>query len=89
MIDTSLIKLDSQVVSENLKLKNYKLDIKTFNVLEADRKKYQTETEDLQASRNLLSKEYGLLKKNGKEDTSLTRELKRLKQTWRFAQRNY
>ena len=79
MIDTSLIKSDPQTVSENLKLKNYKLDLKSFDLIEADRKKYQIETEELQASRNLLSKEFGLLKKDGNEDTSLNQKIEKVK----------
>ena len=79
MIDTSLIKSDPQTVSENLKLKNYKLDLKSFDLIEADRKKYQIETEELQASRNLLSKEFGLLKKDGNEDTSLNQKIAKVK----------
>ena len=79
MIDTTLIKSDPQTVSENLKLKNYKLDLKTFDAIEADRKKYQIETEELQANRNVLSKEYGLLKKNGEEDASLNKKIKKVK----------
>jgi len=71
MIDTNLIKADPARVAESLKLKKYELDIKAFESLEGNRKTYQTETEDLQATRNSLSKEYGHLKKEGKEDESL------------------
>ena len=47
MIDTNLLKSDPQVVAEKLKFKNYDLDISAFEILESDRKKFQTETEDL------------------------------------------
>ena len=67
MIDTNLIKANSKDISERLKLRNYSFDEDLFANLEAQRKKYQTETEDLQAKRNTLSKEYGLLKKEGKD----------------------
>jgi seryl-tRNA synthetase len=66
MIDTNLIKANSKDISKRLKLRNYSFDEDLFANLEAQRKKYQTETEDLQAKRNTLSKEYGLLKKRAR-----------------------
>lgn len=79
MIDTHLIKADPAKVAESLKLKKYELDIKAFESLEGLRKTYQTETEDLQATRNSLSKEYGHLKKEGKEDESLNLRIAKTK----------
>ena len=79
MIDTNLIKANSKDISERLKLRNYSFDEDLFANLEAQRKKYQTETEDLQAKRNTLSKEYGLLKKEGKDDTALSKNIESIK----------
>ena len=79
MIDTNLIKANSKDISERLKLRNYSFDEDLFTNLEAQRKKYQTETEDLQAKRNTLSKEYGLLKKEGKDDTALSKNIESIK----------
>ena len=79
MIDTNLIKANSKDISERLKLRNYSFDEDLFVNLEAQRKKYQTETEDLQAKRNTLSKEYGLLKKEGKDDTTLSKNIESIK----------
>ena len=79
MIDTNRLKLEPEKILEELKLKNYSLDLQKFQVLEADRKIYQIETEELQASRNLLSKEYGLLKKEGKEDDTLNAKIEQIK----------
>ena len=79
MIDTNLIKADPIRVAESLKLKKYELDIKAFESLEGSRKTVQTETEDLQATRNSLSKEYGQLKKEGKEDESLSLKIAQTK----------
>ena len=70
MIDLNLLKADSSIVAKVLKQKNYVLDVSLFEILETERKKYQTQTEDLQAQRNALSKEYGMLKKAGKEDST-------------------
>ena len=75
MIDTNILKEGSKPVTEKLKLKNYNLDIELFDSLEADRKKLQTESEDLQAQRNSFSKNYGILKKEGKDDESLRKKI--------------
>lgn len=79
MIDINLIKDNSQAITEKLKLRNYDFDLDLFNSLEAKRKKYQTRTEDLQAQRNTLSKKYGLLKQDGKEDLALSKSIESIK----------
>ena len=79
MIDINLIKADSLKVSDSLKSKKYELDIKTFEELEINRKAAQIQTEALQAKRNALSKDYGLLKKEGKDDASLNQEINEVK----------
>jgi seryl-tRNA synthetase len=79
MIDTNLIKDDPQAIVKNLDSRNYNFDINLFESLEAKRKKFQTETEELQAKRNTLSKEYGLLKKEGKDDPALNTKIETIK----------
>jgi seryl-tRNA synthetase len=79
MIDLNLLKADSSIVTKVLKQKNYVLDVSSFEILETERKKYQTQTEDLQAQRNALSKEYGMLKKAGKEDSTLSQKIDAIK----------
>jgi len=75
MIDAYLIKNNSQIVIENLKSRNYDLDYELYESLESDRKKYQTETENLQAKRKTLSQEFGILKKEGKDDPELSKNI--------------
>ena len=79
MIDTNLIKTDPVKVSASLKSKKYELDLKTFEELEVKRKAAQIKTEDLQANRNSLSKEYGFIKKQGKDDVSLNQKINEVK----------
>ena len=79
MIDLNLLKADPKIVAKQLNLKNYALNVSSFETLEADRKKFQTQTEDLQAQRNALSKEYGMLKKEGKEDPILGQKIDSVK----------
>ena len=79
MIDTNLIKADSVTVSDSLKSKNYELDLTIFEELEVNRKAVQIKTEALQAKRNSLSKDYGLLKKEGKDDAALNQQITEVK----------
>ena len=79
MIDTNLIKDDPKAVVKNLGLRNYIFDIDEYEGLEVNRKKFQTETEDLQSQRNYLSKEYGLLIKEGKADPALNTKIETIK----------
>ena len=79
MIDTNLLKSDPKKIAKQLISRNYQLDIQQYESLEKKRKKHQTETEELQAKRNLLSKEYGALKKEGTEDKTLNKKIEILK----------
>jgi seryl-tRNA synthetase len=79
MIDLNLLKNDPEAIFERLKSKNYILNVSAYEQLEAERKKFQTQTEDLQAQRNSLSKEYGLLKKEGKDDQTLNKKIDSIK----------
>lgn len=66
MLDIQLLRNDIGVVSERLATRGYTLDIAAFQQLEAERKSLQTRTQDLQASRNSLSKQIGVLKGKGR-----------------------
>ena len=79
MIDTNLLKDNPQRVLKTLKSRNYDFNVESYESLEAQRKTHQTETEDLQAKRNSLSKEYGLLKKEGKDDPALNSKIETIK----------
>ena len=79
MIDTNFIKDNPKLVFDKLKLRNYNFNIDLFEACEAKRKKYQTETEDLQARRKTLSKEYGMLKKDGKDDLAIKKKIESTK----------
>ena len=79
MIDTNLIKTDSASVADSLASKKYELDLNIFEDLEVNRKATQIKTEALQAKRNALSKDYGLLKKEGKDDAALNQQITEVK----------
>ncbi len=69
MLDIQLLRKDLNAVSQRLAQRGYSLDVELFNRLEGARKQLQTNTEELQAKRNTLSKQIGQLKGKG-EDTS-------------------
>ncbi len=79
MIDTNFIKSDPHKISAALKSKKYDLNIEAFESLELNRKNVQMQTEDLQAQRNALSKEYGLLRQEGKDDEALNAKIEATK----------
>ena len=69
MIDIQLLRKDIQNVADRLATRKFKLDVEAFQVLEAERRQIQVQTEELQGRRNSLSKQIGILKGKG-EDTS-------------------
>jgi len=69
MLDAQLLRSQLAYVQERLALRGYTLDVTRFQALEEERKRIQTDTQDLQAKRNAASKQIGQLKAKG-EDTS-------------------
>ncbi len=70
MIDINLLRHDLPTVVERLQMRKTPqpfFDVDAFRALEAERKRIQVETEDLQASRNRLSKEIGGMKARGED----------------------
>ena len=62
MLDIQLLRNNIDAVSDRLATRGYTLDTATFQKLESERKTLQTCTQELQASRNSLSKQIGQLK---------------------------
>ncbi|WP_157270938.1 serine--tRNA ligase [Azohydromonas aeria] len=72
MLDISLLRRDLDAVVARLETRKSPqpfLDVERFRALEAERKRIQSATEELQAKRNALSKRIGQLKGKG-EDTA-------------------
>ena len=72
MLDITLLRRDLAAVVARLETRKQPqpfLDVERFTALEAERKRIQTRTEELQAQRNALSKQIGMLKGKG-EDAS-------------------
>ncbi len=69
MLDIQLLRSDLVGVTARLAARGFTLPAAEFEALEAERKKVQTDTQELQARRNALSKQVGQLKAK-KEDAS-------------------
>ncbi|MEO3681966.1 serine--tRNA ligase [Shewanella vesiculosa] len=69
MLDPKFLRNDLDVTAERLATRGFILDVDNLTKLEEKRKSLQVETEDLQASRNAISKSIGQAKARG-EDTS-------------------
>ena len=65
MLDIQLLRSQLAIVAERLATRGVTLDSAAFQALEDDRKRLQTRTQDLQAKRNTLSKQIGMLKAKG------------------------
>lgn len=75
MIDIQLLRKDINTIAAKLKTRNFDLNIDTFNELETQRRQLQATTEEMQAKRNALSKQIGILKKNNQETSSIMDEV--------------
>ena len=75
MLDIALLRKDIAAVAARLKARPFDLDIEAFNALEGERRSVQMRTEELQAKRNALSKQVGLLKGRGEDASAVLAEV--------------
>ena len=59
MLDIQQLRSHTAAVAERLAQRGYEFDTARFNALEEQRKAVQVKTEELQASRNSISKQIG------------------------------
>ncbi|WP_350999426.1 serine--tRNA ligase [Shewanella sp. TB7-MNA-CIBAN-0143] len=69
MLDPKFLRNELEITAERLATRGFILDVENLTQLEEKRKSLQVATEDLQASRNAISKSIGQAKARG-EDTS-------------------
>jgi seryl-tRNA synthetase len=79
MLDINLLRNQLDAVSVRLATRGKPIDLSGFNALEAERKTLQTRTQDLQAKRNTLSKQIGMLKGKGEDASAVMAEVAQLK----------
>ena len=74
MLDINMLRKQLPDVVARLATRPFAFPEKEFNELENERKAVQTQTEELQAKRNQLSKEIGIAKKQGGDASALMAE---------------
>ncbi|MCK6405158.1 MAG: serine--tRNA ligase [Rhodocyclaceae bacterium] len=80
MLDIQLLRNNLDAVAERLATRGKPFDFSGFQNLEAERKTLQTKTQELQAQRNTLSKQIGLLKGKGEDASGVMAEVAKLKE---------
>ncbi|KWR89500.1 serine--tRNA ligase [Cupriavidus sp. IDO] len=75
MLDIQLFRKDIDAVAQRLATRGFQLDVAAFQALETERKQLQTQTEELQARRNSLSKQIGMLKGKGEDASAVMAEV--------------
>ncbi|PKO90764.1 MAG: serine--tRNA ligase [Betaproteobacteria bacterium HGW-Betaproteobacteria-10] len=71
MLDIQQLRTNLDAVAEGLAKRGKPIDFSDFVTLESERKTLQTRTQELQAQRNSLSKQIGMLKGQGKDATEV------------------
>jgi seryl-tRNA synthetase len=78
MLDIQLLRSQPEDVVQRLATRGDAIDFAPFNALEAERKTLQQRTQDLQAQRNNLSKQIGMLKGQGEDASAVMAEVGQL-----------
>jgi len=79
MLDIQLLRNDLDAVAARLATRSKAIDFTQFSALEAERKTLQTRTQELQASRNSLSKQIGMLKGKGEDASEVMAQVAAMK----------
>jgi seryl-tRNA synthetase len=75
MLDIQLLRTQPDTVAAGLARRGAAIDLAPFEALEAQRKQVQTQTQELQAKRNALSKQIGMLKGKGEDVSAVMAEV--------------
>ncbi|MBQ4543099.1 MAG: serine--tRNA ligase, partial [Clostridia bacterium] len=67
MLDIKLLRAQPEMVVEQLKRRNFELDLTEFTKLDAERRAALVEAEQLKNQQNTVSKQIPALKKEGKD----------------------
>ena len=78
MLDIQVLRNQIDTVADRLASRGMQLDSALFIELEDERKQLQTRTQELQARRNTLSKQIGMLKAKGEDATAVLSEVAQL-----------
>ena len=75
MLDIKSLRQRPEAVAKALERRGFVFDLDTFQVLEEERKRLQSETETLQSERNKVSKTIGKAKEEGEDISTLVGEI--------------
>jgi len=75
MLDIQLLRKDLPAAVAGLKRRGFDFPEAEFKALEEERRKVQSRTEELQAKRNTLSKQVGVLKGKGEDASAVLKEV--------------
>ena len=75
MLDPQLFRTDLNAVAAALAKRGYTLDVDAFHRLENERKALQVRTQELQARRNIASRQIGIAKAKGEDASALLAEV--------------
>jgi seryl-tRNA synthetase len=78
MLDLKKLKKDPKLVADNLRKRGFKLDLDVWDTLEASRKSLQSDTENMQAELNEVSKDIGIHKKEGSDSSKLEKKASKI-----------
>ena len=79
MLDPRRLRAEPEAVAAQLARRGFVLDLERFRALESSRKQIQTETENLQAERNVGSKRIGQAKAKGEDASPILADMDRIK----------
>ena len=75
MLDIQLLRTQLDTVAQRLAARGVTFDTASFQAMEDERKQLQTRTQELQAKRNSLSKQIGVLKGKGEDASAVMAEV--------------
>ena len=78
MLDIKLIRENPEKVNELLKRRNPELSIDEVLEIDVERRKVQTQADDLRAKRKTESQKIGMMKKNGENTDAIQEEVRKL-----------
>lgn len=78
MLDAKFVAANPELVVEKLKKRNMEVDLQPFLQAETSRKELLAKVEQMKAERNAVSKEIGVLKKNGQDATPIMEKMREL-----------
>ncbi|MGQ0698207.1 MAG: serine--tRNA ligase [Panacagrimonas sp.] len=79
MLDPRRLRAEPEAIAAQLARRGFKFDLERFRELESTRKRIQTETEQLQAERNVGSKRIGQAKAKGEDASPILADMDRIK----------